>query len=120
MTEGPVQRYKSGNTGGVANPRPPSVPLSLRLYIYATHAEYGGSTRLVGNMDIAAVLSFGTSAALREDTREHIERLGGEGGYVVRSSHSIIDSVSPENCLAMAEAAREFGSHAGRGAGPCS
>lgn len=115
-----MQRYKSGNIGGVANPRPPSVPLSLRLYIYATHAEYGGSTRLVGNMDIPAVLSFGASAALREDTRERIERLGGEDGYVVCFSHSIIDSVSPENYLAMAEAAREFGSHAGTGAGPCS
>jgi len=66
------------------------------------------------------VLSFGTPPAVCEDTREHSERPGGEGGCLVCFSQSILDTVSPENYLAMVEAARELGSCAGQGAGPCS
>ena len=77
--------------------------------IYAIHREYGSRLTLIGNMDVAGVLTFGTPDEVRRDTREHIERLAGDGGYVVCSSHSIIDSVPPENYLAMVEAAREYG-----------
>jgi uroporphyrinogen decarboxylase len=77
--------------------------------IYAIHARYGSRLTLIGNMDVAGVLSFGTPEQVRQDTRQHIERLAGDGGYVVCSSHSIIDSVPPENYLAMVGAAREFG-----------
>ena len=57
-----------------------------------------------------------SSAAARRNSsaptfREHIERLAGGGSYVVCSSHSIIDSIPPENYLTMVRAAREFGSH---------
>ncbi len=79
--------------------------------IYAIHEEYGEAITLIGNMDVAGVLSFGTPREVREDTRLHIERLAGAGGYVVCSSHSIIDSVPPENYLAMVAAAREFGAY---------
>jgi len=77
--------------------------------IYAIHQEYGERLTLIGNMDVAGVLTFGTPDEVREDTREHIERLAGDGGYVVCSSHSIIDSVPPANYLAMVQAAQEFG-----------
>lgn len=77
--------------------------------IYAMHAEYGKHLTLVGNIDVADVLSYGTPEEVRQSVREHIERLAGDGGYVVCSSHSIIDSVPPENYLAMCKATREFG-----------
>ena len=80
--------------------------------IYAIHAEYGDRLALVGNIDVADVLTFGTPDDVRQSVREHIARLAGDGGYVVCSSHSIIDSVPPENYLAMCAATREFGRYA--------
>ncbi|MBN2584366.1 MAG: hypothetical protein JXL80_14995 [Planctomycetes bacterium] len=77
--------------------------------IYAVKAEYGDRLALVGNIDVAGCLSFGTADETRESVREHIDRLADDGGYVVCSSHSIIDSVKVENYLAMCEATREFG-----------
>ncbi|MFW6154856.1 MAG: uroporphyrinogen decarboxylase family protein [Planctomycetota bacterium] len=80
--------------------------------IYQVHAAYGDKLTLVGNIDVAGALSFGTAEAVRAETREHIDRLAGDGGYVVGSSHSIIDSVIPENYLAMVEATHEYGRYA--------
>jgi len=77
--------------------------------IYQVHAEYGDRLTLVGNIDAGAELTFGSTEDVRASVREHIDRLAGDGGYVVCSSHSIIDSVKPENYLAMCEATREFG-----------
>jgi len=77
--------------------------------IYQVHAEYGGRLTLVGNIDVAGALSFGTADEVRSETREHIGRLASGGGYVVCSSHSIIDSVIPENYLAMVDATHEYG-----------
>ena len=57
-------------------------------------------------------LSFyqiGTTDEVRAETREHIERLSTDGGYVVCSSHSIIDSVIPENYLAMVDETHRVG-----------
>lgn len=77
--------------------------------IYTMKKEYGKRLTLVGNIDVAGCLSFGTAAETRESVREHIERLAPGSGYVACSSHSIIDSVKVENYLAMIEACREFG-----------
>jgi len=77
--------------------------------IYQVKAEYGDRLTLVGNIDVAGCLSFGTVEETRESVREHIDRLSADGGYVVCSSHSIIDSVKVENYLAMCQATREFG-----------
>jgi uroporphyrinogen decarboxylase len=75
--------------------------------IYEVAREYGSSLTLVGNIDLATVLSFGTPDEVYQDTRRHIETLGRNGGYVVCSSHSIIDSVPPENYFAMIKAAHD-------------
>ncbi len=74
--------------------------------IYAVRERYPNLT-LVGNVDVN-LLSFGTPAAVAADTLEHLERLGRAGRYVVCSSHSIIDSVKPENYRAMIETAWQW------------
>jgi uroporphyrinogen decarboxylase len=98
------------------------IPLALRLGVHALHPfqpsandifavkeKYGDRLTLVGNMDIAGVLAFGTPDEVIVDTREHIERLGTDGRYVCGSSHSIIDAVPPENFLAMVDACHTYG-----------
>jgi uroporphyrinogen decarboxylase len=77
--------------------------------IYAYKKRFGGDLCLMGNMDLAGVLSRGTPDEVRRDTEEHIERLAPGGGYIVASSHSIIDDVPPENYRAMIETAWEYG-----------
>jgi len=77
--------------------------------IDAIHKEYGDRITLVGNIDVSALLSFGTPEEVRKDTVSHLDRFYGErAGYIVCSSHSIIDSVIPENYLAMVQAAHEW------------
>jgi len=79
--------------------------------IYAIRARYGDRLTLVGNIDVDSVLTRGSPDRVRADVREHIERLAGGGSYVVCSSHSIIDSIPPENYLALVRATREFGAY---------
>lgn len=78
--------------------------------IYAMKEAYGTRLTLVGNIDAATCLTYGTPEETRESVREHIDRLA-DGAYIVCSSHSIVDSVQPENYLAMCKAAQEFGAY---------
>ena len=77
--------------------------------IYAYKKEYGSDLCLIGNIDLAGVLTFGTPAEVRKDTIKHIDALAPGGGYVVASSHSVTDDVPPENYQAMIQAAWEQG-----------
>ncbi len=76
--------------------------------IYRIRKQCGPRPCLVGNLCIEGVLSFGTPEQVRAETRAHIDGLAG-GGYVVASSHSIIDSVPLANYYAMTETTRERG-----------
>ncbi len=69
--------------------------------IYAIRRQYGKQIALVGNIDITYPLSIGSKEDVRRDVLEHLERLAPEGGYIVSSGHSIINSVQPENYLEM-------------------
>ena len=77
--------------------------------IYAMRAEHGNRLTLVGNIDVADELSFGTADDVRRSVRKHIDRLAADGSYVVCSSHSIIDSVLPSNYVAMCDETRRYG-----------
>ncbi len=79
--------------------------------IYAIGEEVGDKLCLMGNMDIAGVLAFGSPEQVREDTREHILRLGNMGGYIASSSHSIIDDIPTENLLAMVDTVLQYGKY---------
>jgi len=80
--------------------------------IYELKRRYGRDICLIGNIDLAGVLTQGTPEQVRADTLEHLERLAVGGGYVVASSHSITDDVPPENYRAMIETAQSFGGNA--------
>jgi len=76
--------------------------------IYEVRAQYPRMA-LVGNISVQETLSFGTPEEVSKDTLEHLERLGPLGGYVMSSSHSIIDSIPPENYRSMIETTWRFG-----------
>jgi uroporphyrinogen decarboxylase len=100
----------------------PVIPMALELGISAMHPiqpncndiyaykkEYGSGICLIGNIDLAGVLSFGTPDEVRQDTKRHIDKLAPGGGYIVGSSHSVTDDVPPENYQAMIETTWEHG-----------
>ena len=77
--------------------------------IYGIKKDWGECICLFGNMNIEGVLFSGTQKDVIADTREHIDRLSHNGGYVVQSSHSIVDAIPTENYLVMIDATLEYG-----------
>ena len=57
--------------------------------IYAINEQYGEKLCLIGNIDLAGSLGFGTPAEVMEDVQKHIRGLAPGGGYVVASSHDV-------------------------------
>jgi uroporphyrinogen decarboxylase len=76
--------------------------------IYEVRRRYGKQIALMGNIDITYPLSRGTPEDVRRDVVEHLDRLAPEGGYIVGSSHSVLNSVPPENYIAMVKATQEW------------
>jgi uroporphyrinogen decarboxylase len=72
---------------------------------------YGERISLIGNVDCAGLLTFGTPQQVREATRDCIARAAPGGGYVLASSNVIHVGVPPANYLAMVAACKEFGNY---------
>ncbi|MFW6103141.1 MAG: uroporphyrinogen decarboxylase family protein [Chloroflexota bacterium] len=73
--------------------------------------KYGGRVCLIGGVDCAALLSWGTTEEVRQGVKEAIRKAGYGGGYVCASSNSVHVGVRPENYVAMLQAIREFGQY---------
>jgi uroporphyrinogen decarboxylase len=69
--------------------------------IYELKEKYKKKITLIGNIDITHPLSFGTPEEVEEDARYHLEHLSEEGGYILSSSHSIINRIPVKNYQAM-------------------
>jgi len=77
--------------------------------IYDIKKKYGDKLTLSGNIDIAGPLAFGTPEEVREEVREHMEKLKPGGRYILSTNHSVMDDIAPENYRAMLDAGLEFG-----------
>jgi hypothetical protein len=77
--------------------------------IYEVKEKWGNKIALMGNMDIAGVLAFGTPEEVIADTQNHLEKLMPGGKYIAASSHSITRAIPPENFLAMIAAVHTYG-----------
>ncbi len=73
--------------------------------------KYGDKLCLMGNVNCAATLSFGTLEEVRQETREVIRKAGVGGGLIVSSSNSIHGAVKPENYVEMVRTIREYGNY---------
>jgi uroporphyrinogen decarboxylase len=89
----------------VLNPVQPSALGDLA----ALKAAYGDRLSFSGAIDTHQVLPNGKPDDVRAEVRRRIHELGPGGGYILSSVHSILVDVPPENVLAMADAAQEFG-----------
>ncbi|NLF10712.1 MAG: hypothetical protein GX597_02875, partial [Anaerolineaceae bacterium] len=75
----------------------------------ALKAEFGERISFWGAIDTQRVLPRGTPEEVRAEVRQRIADLGPGGGYVLAPVHNVQEDVPPENILAMADAAMEFG-----------
>jgi uroporphyrinogen decarboxylase len=76
--------------------------------IYEIKAQYGDRIALCGNIDIDGVLMQGSREEIIRDVQEHIDRLGGGGGYICASSHDLHQLIPLENFYAMRDAVHAY------------
>lgn len=72
-------------------------------------ARYGRCLCFYGGVDTQHTLPYGTAAEVRTEVRRLIEILGADGGYILASSHSLLDDVPLANVLAMYNEACRYG-----------
>ncbi len=73
--------------------------------------KYGRRVCLMGNIDCAYTLTWGTVEEVREEVKRCIRQAARGGGFICMSSNTIHSAVKPENYLAMIEAIREYGKY---------
>lgn len=64
-----------------------------------------------GGVDTHRILPMATPEQVREDVRRRMKIFAPGGGYVFAAIHNILGDVPPENILAAADAAYEFGTY---------
>ena len=71
--------------------------------------DYGDQLTLIGNVDCAHTLVYGTVEDVRAETENVIRAAAPGGGFVLSTSNSVHPGVKPELYLAMLATAREIG-----------
>jgi len=72
---------------------------------------YGDKICLLGNVDCAMTLVYGSKEDVVEETRRCIKAASPGGGHVLSSSNSIHSGVKLENFLVMLETNKKYGKH---------
>ena len=70
---------------------------------------YGDRIAVIGNIDCAHLLSFGSKEDVQTAVKECIQKASPGGGHIISSSNVIHDGVPPENYAAMIDATKEYG-----------
>lgn len=65
--------------------------------------RYGGRLAFYGGISTQRTLPYGTVAAVRDEVRRLIERVGRDGGLIAAPAHDIPRDARPENIAAMME-----------------
>ena len=73
--------------------------------------EFGKDLCFCGGIDIQQLLPHGTPEQIKEGVRNTIRQYGPGGGYILGPSHNIEPDTSPENIVAMYDAAQEYGKY---------
>ncbi len=61
-----------------------------------------------GGVDEDRTLAFGTPDQVRAEIHDRAEKMSRGGGYILQSSHTILDDVSVENIVAYIDACHEL------------
>jgi len=77
--------------------------------------KYGHRVCLMGNVDCAYTLTWGTLEEVREEVKRCIRQAARGGGFMCMSSNSIHSAVKPENYMEMVKAIHDYGQYPGEG-----
>jgi uroporphyrinogen decarboxylase len=77
----------------------------------ALKRRFGDRIVFWGAIDTQRVMPRGTEEEVAQEVRSRIRDLGPGGGYVLSAVHNIQPDVPPRNILAMARAARDYGTY---------
>ena len=69
---------------------------------------YGHQLTFYGGIDVEHTLPLGTPQEVREEMRSRSETMGQGGGYILQSSHTILEDVPMENITAYIEEVRHM------------
>ncbi len=73
--------------------------------------KWGDKICIMGNIDVAHTLSFGTTEEVAKEVREAVMAAAPGGGYILCSSHTINDACKPENFLTQIKTGKKFGKY---------
>ena len=73
--------------------------------------EYGDKICIMGNVNCAGNLVFGTKEDVIEEVKHCIDVAAPGGGYILSSSNSIHRSIKPENYIAMINTVKKYGKY---------
>ena len=89
------------------NPLEPQAGMHLK----AVKDYCGDRICLLGNIDCQHLLPFGSPAEVAASVRQAIADAAAGGGLIICSSNTLHPGVNAENCIAMFEATRRYGSY---------
>jgi uroporphyrinogen decarboxylase len=75
---------------------------------YALKERYGDRVTFYGGIDVKRTLPLGTPQEVRAEILERAARMGRGGGYILQSSHTMLDDVPLENLVAYVETCHEL------------
>lgn len=76
--------------------------------VFEIKRQWAGRIALMGTVPTALLVS-GREGEIEATVREYCARLAPGGGYVLGSSHGIVEGVLPENLVAMTQAVHKYG-----------
>ncbi len=74
----------------------------------ATKRAWGDRICFYGGIDVTELLPFGTPHEVRAEIRRMAALMGAGGGYILQSSHTMLDDVPTPNIVAYIDAVREL------------
>ena len=73
-----------------------------------TKAAWGDKICFYGGIDVTELLPFGTPEQVRAEVRRMAQVMGKGGGYILQSSHTMLDDVPTENIVAYIDTVRKM------------
>lgn len=87
----------------------PIQPTAANMEGWRLKQDFGDRLCFHGGVDVVDVLPNYSTEGVADYVKDHIQKLGKGGGYIVASSHNIQEDTPPENVVAMFKAGMEFG-----------
>lgn len=77
-------------------------------------AEYGDKLCLIGNIDVANLLPYGSREEVSSEVKKAIDAAAPGGGYILSTCSAVTDACKPENFAAQIDVGKRFGKYAKR------